>query len=427
MKRAMSEVPLNPELEPQAMEGETFALREYWNIVLKRLWTIILVFVLVVTGVALYTFQQPRIYEAKTTVIIDFEPPKVFGRAIEETVSQPGHWLMQTQYFETQLRVIKSRKIAERVVREHGLAENLEFLGLSEIKDEEALARALEDSDPAQHLLDIMEVEPVKDTRMVYVKVQHSNKKLAAVLANAVAEAYKAHNLESRLDSMRDAFHWLERQYRAYDTKVSESNEALRKFKADHQLLFTNPGEQQAIVNNKLNQLNSELIRVEASRRHSGYVLEEIKSFEIDNLGSAGLGLLSGNENLDSLTKRYIDLKQELTKAKSRFLDSQSEVQSVERRVEIVEDAIKAEVRSIRQGYEGVQSEICAPRSRQSRPTRSSSTSCDSSTSRSRASAKSASASSSSSSGASTRSTSRDCCRATTSAFSTAPPSRRHR
>jgi len=124
-----------------AQDSEGLLLREYWGVIVKRLWTVVLVFVVIVTGVGLYTFQQPKIYEASVTVIIDFEPPSVFGDAIDETGVGQASWLMLKQYFETQLQVIKSRHVAERVVRDHGLAENLEFLGLDKITDEEVLSR----------------------------------------------------------------------------------------------------------------------------------------------------------------------------------------------------------------------------------------------------------------------------------------------
>lgn len=340
--------------DSEALEGEGFALREYWNVVLKRLWTIILVFVLAVTGVALYTFQQPRIYEASTTVIIEFQPPRVFGTDIDDGTAQPVHWLMQSQYFETQLRVIQSRKIAERVVRDHGLAENLEFLGLSEVNDEEALARALEAVDPAKRLMSMIAVEPIKDTRMVHIKVQHDNPQLAADLSNAVAEAYQEQSLEDRLETMQDAFHWLEAQYKAYDLKVHESNESLRAFKLDNPLLFTNPGEQQLIINNKLNNLNTQLIQTQAERRRTGYTLDEIKQFKVENIASTGMGLLAASSNLTTLTNRYLDLQQQLSEAKLQYVADRPQVKSLEERLKMVEAAIEAEVRSIRRGYQGL-------------------------------------------------------------------------
>lgn len=335
-----------------AQDSEGLLLREYWGVIVKRLWTVVLVFVVIVTGVGLYTFQQPKIYEASVTVIIDFEPPSVFGDAIDETGVGQASWLMLKQYFETQLQVIKSRHVAERVVRDHGLAENLEFLGLDKITDEEVLSRELEESDPAQQLLDMLSVEPEKETRMVHIKVQHESAQLSADLANAVAEAYRDQNIENRLQTMQDAFYWLEAQYTSYESRLNESTRALTVFKEENPLLFTSPEEQQIITNNRIKELNSHLIEVEAMRRQYGYVLKELKAFKIENLGSSGVALLTESANLSQLTEKYVDLRQEEKKVLSTYLNGTEQANSIKEQLTLVEQAIDTEVSSIRRGYQ---------------------------------------------------------------------------
>ncbi|MDX9723389.1 MAG: polysaccharide biosynthesis tyrosine autokinase [Myxococcota bacterium] len=340
------------ELRQEASEGESagLPLREYWNTLLKRLWTVVLVFVIVLTGVALYTFQQPKIYEATTTIIIDPEPPRV--RPLDEANSAP-QWIFQDTYFDTQLRVIQSRHVAERVVRDQGLAENLEFLGLTELDDEDALASALEHGDPAGMLLGMLNVEPVPDTRMVKISVQHRSAELAALLSTAVAEAYSQQNSEHRMEALQDAFHWLETQYRSYEAKLNDSTQALTKFKAENPLLFTSPAEQQVLTNAKLEEMNSRLIEVQSRRRHAGYVLSEIRAFKVETLGTSGLTLLTEGLNLTTLSSKYIELKQLEQQQLVTYLDDSAQVVSTREQIRLVESAIKSEIESLRRGFQG--------------------------------------------------------------------------
>jgi len=130
---------------PESYEDDAgLSLRDYWYILLKRIWYILFAVVLVSVIAALYTFRQPKVYQAKVTIII--EPGNSTVLEDLDISSQYQNWFMQGQVFETQIKVPQSRLIAERVVRELGLAENLEFLGLKSIQTEATRARRREKS-----------------------------------------------------------------------------------------------------------------------------------------------------------------------------------------------------------------------------------------------------------------------------------------
>src|SRR5581483_5157915 len=75
---APSETVLQNERFLEISPGEEVPeLREYWNLILKRRWTVIACFVAVFLTVAIGTLKQRPVYEGKVTIEIDPEQPNV--------------------------------------------------------------------------------------------------------------------------------------------------------------------------------------------------------------------------------------------------------------------------------------------------------------------------------------------------------------
>ncbi|MEL6181091.1 MAG: Wzz/FepE/Etk N-terminal domain-containing protein, partial [Myxococcota bacterium] len=189
MTKEHSIQPLPPGID--GTEEGLIPIREYWDVVLKRLPLVVLVAIAVFALVAVYTFQLPKQYEARTSLIIDMANAQVLGSEVQPVVefTKADFW-NSSQFFRTQYRIIKSRSLATKVVERLGLADDLVFLGLDQVKDEE-LEQKLEESDPVERLMSITEVEPARETRIVTIAITHSNPELAAHLANEIADVYQ--------------------------------------------------------------------------------------------------------------------------------------------------------------------------------------------------------------------------------------------
>src|SRR5262245_35952941 len=105
-----------PEILPVVDEHREVHLLDYWRTIARGRWTVLSVFVVVVTLVAIGTFTQPAVYRARATVEISSQASKVAPVA---DVSQLGSgnfgWFAEERYFNTQSEIIKSRDIAQRV------------------------------------------------------------------------------------------------------------------------------------------------------------------------------------------------------------------------------------------------------------------------------------------------------------------------
>lgn len=92
------------------------SLRQYINVILKRLPLILLVAILATAAAAFYSYRLPSIYQATTEIII--EPRKPAQTQKETTIINFGD---DPKYYNTQLQLLKNPDLMKRVVIALGL------------------------------------------------------------------------------------------------------------------------------------------------------------------------------------------------------------------------------------------------------------------------------------------------------------------
>src|SRR2546426_1564129 len=135
---------------PITEEKRDVHLLDYWRTIWRGRWTVLSIFVVIVTLVAIGTFTQKPVYLARATVEITPQSRKVAPVAdVSELGSGSYGWFAEERYFNTQYEIIKSRDVAQRVFDKLDLYNHPLFKT---------------SSDPVGTLCAMVEVQPVKDT-----------------------------------------------------------------------------------------------------------------------------------------------------------------------------------------------------------------------------------------------------------------------
>src|SRR5262252_2694219 len=109
-------------------EGREIHLREYWRVVVTRLWSALAGFAFVVGAVALYSYLKTPIYEA--TALIEVQPQARRLAPGQDTsgIGAAGYgWFAEEKYVNTQVDIVKSRSVAERALKTLGLQNDPRF------------------------------------------------------------------------------------------------------------------------------------------------------------------------------------------------------------------------------------------------------------------------------------------------------------
>lgn len=329
-------------------EESVLPIQQYWHVILKRVWTILLTSLAIFALVAVYTFKQKKVYEAETSLIINLSTPQVLGREVQPVVdvSQADLWNTE-QYFETQYRIIKSRKSAEKVVERLGLVDDPVFLGIDHLTSEEKISEALEKIDPVDKLLSITEVEPAIKTRIVTVKVRHTDQELAAKLANTIAEVYLTQNIEQRRESTYGAYEWLTEQYREVKTRLEKSDQALYDFKRSNNILSTSLTDRQNITSQRLQDLNRQLTDVQTERIRLASEVDQLRRYRDGKRTSAPVEKVINNPTIQNLKTTFTDLRRREAELKGRYMEKHPEVVSIQKQVALVERELQREISNI--------------------------------------------------------------------------------
>jgi len=227
------------------------------RIVYAYKWLVLAALALVGGGVALWTLRQPRIYEATCTVEYDPNPPRPLGQQVEDVAQPMGNFWQTREFFETQNRIIASRAVAERVVRQLGLHRDAAFVGVA--PEQRASWRGVDVTTAAEMLRRRVNVEQVRDTRLVNIRVQDTDPAKAQVLANAVADAYVDKTMEDRMGSTSRALEWLGQQVDTLRGRLEASETALHDFKREHGVLSVSVEDRQSLVANEIQKLSEAL------------------------------------------------------------------------------------------------------------------------------------------------------------------------
>ncbi len=201
----------------------------------------------------IWTLRQPRVYQGSATLDIEQSAPQVLGSKVEDVVDPGGgNFWYSKEFYETQYKIIVSRSVAQRVVDKLALAEDPTFLGLESIKDPQERRRAASQIDAVAELQDRERVEPLKDSHLALLHIEDTDPKRAALLTNALAQAYIDENADRRLEATKNAADWLQSQVSGLKISLEGSELALYNYKKENDILSMSLEDQQNTTSQKL-------------------------------------------------------------------------------------------------------------------------------------------------------------------------------
>jgi polysaccharide biosynthesis transport protein len=310
-----------------ALAGGAVDPRYYLRVLLRRKWLILAFFAVTVGAVTIWSLRQPKVYGAAISVIIDVTAPKFLDKDVQDVSadSYSNYWANR-EYYETQHKVITSRAVSTRVVEKLGLGSDPAFLGLDKIPDEKVRAEAMKKADAVGRLQAKIKVEPVKESRVTFIKIEDSDANRAALLANEVAEAYIQENLSSKLKVTETASQWLEERRDSLEKQAKTSELALYNFKRTEQVLSTSLDSQLNMVTGRLTSTNSALTEVQLRIAGLKARMEAIRAVQAtaeagDGRWAEALPAAMGNEFVSGAKRKLSEQNLKCAELRDRYLE----------------------------------------------------------------------------------------------------------
>ena len=356
-KATLGTVASGPQIEvAEASASLLYYLEAIW----RRKWSVLMV-TLVATVLGLFKAASiAPVYLAEARMLVAFHQPSIAG--VQQVEGTPLYW----HFYETQSDVLRSRVVAEGVVRKLGLdlrsGESQPGAGetgpgvggRSGIHDLYLNAkRAVASWLPLQ----IFELEPRaagvvrssrenaiaavaggllvrggKKSEVLIVGYESTDPEHAAVVANAATDAYVDFRRRSRKKSASEATQWLSDRLADLRGKVAESEQALSEYQALHGLVDTQSRE--SIISARLGTLSAELIKAQTERNKIETQFAHLKrSMSVGSHGDLDVedvGLETALSQWHEQKRRVSELSKRYGEKHPKMISARSDLQSSE-------------------------------------------------------------------------------------------------
>lgn len=225
-------------------------LKHLWQIIYRSKWRIIALSVVVTLFAIVFAQSKTPIYVASSTMLIEQEQSKVVE--LNDIYNEGDS---RQEYYYTQLEIITSTPIAEKVVRDLNLVEHPFFNQPPKPKSRwKAFKELLNPPPPSKpvtkqqqqqnkfdgvvgYILGGMSASPISKTELVVISFQSADPEFAALAANAIAQAYINNHMDVNLQRVEKSATWLNHSLAGLKEKLIASEGRLQDFEEANSLV----------------------------------------------------------------------------------------------------------------------------------------------------------------------------------------------
>jgi capsular exopolysaccharide synthesis family protein len=296
-------------------------LRNYIHIVMERRWLAISAFLVVLVLTAIYLAQAKPVFQAVARLQVNKESDNPLTGKDSYTDSR-----YEMDYLQTQYKNLQSRTLLGMVIDQLALTNDARY------------AKAL---DPIARLSRDVTIAPVRLSRLVDVKVEHTNPERAALIANTIGQLFISNNIAQKQMSSSDALNWLTQQEATTREKVEDADTKLQEYRMEKNEVSLEDNDN--LVRQSLFGAKAEL-----SRAHMDVIQSDETLAEIDRILAEGKPIESIPQVRDSVVIQR--LQQELGLRESalaalltRYREKHPSVIQARGEIEKMRQAIKEE------------------------------------------------------------------------------------
>jgi chain length determinant protein EpsF len=302
---------------------------QFLSILRARWWVVALVLGLTVATTVVVSLLLPRQYTATASVVVDFKPDPVSAFAFGGGASPA--------FMATQVDIIRSERVAQRVVRNLKLNENPQVREqwLEATGGEGSIETWLSELFQKQ-----MEVTPSRESSVIAISYTAADPRFAAGLANAFAQAYIDTGIELRTDPARLYTTFFERRAQEAREALEAAQSKVSAFQREAGIIATD--ERLDVETARLNELSSQVTALQALAAESASRQAQARGAQGDRmqevLSNPNITQLKADINraqaqLQQLTTRLGDAHPQVLEARASLAELRSRLEAETRKV----------------------------------------------------------------------------------------------
>jgi polysaccharide biosynthesis transport protein len=302
-----------------AVRDDRIPLRIYFRIIRNRRWFILAIVLATLIVIAIRTIKQKPIYKAVGA--LEMETPTKGLASINDLFPSAG---APDVYLQTQSKILSGGQLTRQVMDK--------LCMWSGPKPETSSSRWSQQVNFHKQL----SVQVVKGSQLIQVTFESEDPILAAKVVNQLMALYIEQIQNDRSEAANDASKWVLGQFQEAKARLDESEDKLRRYEQEHQLLSVSPDRERLlnIDGERLEQLQSELATVEGTRIQKEAIYKRVEAGDTHMLQSAFL-----EDNL----KKEVELEGKLAELSNKFGPNFPQVQWTQKELLEVHKNLAAE------------------------------------------------------------------------------------
>lgn len=332
------------------LRSDAVHLLEYWKIIRKRKWLILLCFAITAVTVYIANLRMVPIYKATGTIQIDAGQFNVMPT--RDTMERTDYYMGLDEFMQTQYKILQSRSLGDRVIRTLNLEKHPQFA-------RPAPARASTPGAPPAPsapapvnpgsqayspivgaFLGGLEIEPVRDTQLVRINYNSPDPELAAKVINTLIVEYVRQDVDFRVQSAQQATEFLDKQLTQLKGNLERAEEKLVQYARQYNI-NTMGENQEDVASSQLMDYSKALTDAQAERMRAESVWNTVRTLNAKD----NFPVLLRNPLIDDLEKRLSMLHQEHAKLSAKFKAEYPGVQELKKQIDNTETQLEAEKR----------------------------------------------------------------------------------
>lgn len=375
----------NNDINETLIQSDEIDLRNIIRILKKRKFMIFFVFLLSVFLATVYSLAKVPVYKAESKVVI--EQPKT-----QESLTSYINFGYDPNFIETQREIIKSKRIAFRVIDILDLENRYEqyFKSSGEetffqsignwfgrfkesavifVKSFSSKTRVSKENlkdqkvDPeeqtlrekiTQEISENLEVANSTKNKVFTISYESINPEVASLIVNAVVRAYLEEMMEMKMDTTRQTLGWMTKKAEEERQKLEGAEKRLQKYMATNDIITLE--DRLAVLPQRLSELGSELTKAETERQK----FQSLYELSLKNPGdlnfAESISIIADNSALKTLKEQIVISEKNITILSRKYGPKHPEMKKAVSDLETLkkkrEEEIKRGLQYIKNNYD---------------------------------------------------------------------------
>lgn len=329
----------------------TFDIHALWLTIQREKFAIAAIMSVALALGVISLLVMTRIYEAHASVKIDQQVAKVLGTEENEPLASG---IDAERFLQTEIDIMNSRMLAQRVAQGLGLASNDDFLtemGVSTVFRENGETRQERVLNTLQKNL-VTELK--RNSRIVLIGFRSRNPELAAKVANAYADEFIQNNVQKKFQTSDYSLRFLKEQLAVAKGRLETSEKDLIAYARASHLIDASGGAKgqgaatgpKSLVTANLVELNDRFAAAEALSSQAQQRWEQANHAPLMTLPE-----VLSNDAISKLQARRAELEGSLNETLARLkpdhpsvIQAKAQITQIDQQIRMLAEAIRASI-----------------------------------------------------------------------------------